>query len=603
MLKDVDLDNTYEHTLDFDNEQVQAEYFASKKFTQVTVNVGFSYLRENLPITVEIPKDELFGCNYLMYSNESTGKWYYAFINKKDYVNETCTRLTIETDVMQTFMFDYDFVESFIDREHQDRATSENTPLYNVQKESIYYGEKYEQKSKQHFRNNTIERQFSDGNAIYIDGYFVVVRTEKLQGDTIPDATTDGNFLETPFYMYAFPFLIEKRTLLDGSVRFKQFPSTNNELLLKVGSGGTPEVMQPTGSLFKASELKATNTIALFYAPYCSSVKEITFENSSYVVRSDNMQKVSLSVGGTSKTFPCIRILQPENVGIFKTISKPASFDFSNISINNLKSISLETKLFTNPYYFLQLDNKQTTPLTILNEYLPENLELNIKSANGPQPKWIYYLKNYLSENQRIIDMTSTELPLMTNAWLEYLNSNRASATWGMAVNVGLNMLDAGLGIGMFAAGMPIGGIGTIAGSARRIASTFAQREDIKKTPDSVRHQGNNGLATLSADEFGMTLIEYSITEQFRQILFEYFYHYGYKCNEIKIPNLKSRYYFNFIQTVGCELKSNIDNQYIQMIKNIYDKGITIWHYRDANTFKGIGNYEYENAEMSLLGE
>lgn len=98
-----------------------------------------------------------------------------------------------------------------------------------------------------------------------------------------------------------------------------------------------------------------------------------------------------------------------------------------------------------------------------------------------------------------------------------------------------------------------------------------------------------------------MRLDKYRIQTNFRQLVYQYFLHFGYKCQCIKTPNLKSRYYYNFIKTTNVELASNIDQEYIDEIKTIYDKGITFWHYRDATTFKGVGNYEYENCEMSIL--
>ena len=43
------------------------------------------------------------------------------------------------------------------------------------------------------------------------------------------------------------------------------------------------------------------------------------------------------------------------------------------------------------------------------------------------------------------------------------------------------------------------------------------------------------------------------------QKLYNYFYHYGYKANIFKSPNIRSRYYFNYIKTIGVNIKSNID--------------------------------------------
>ena len=50
----------------------------------------------------------------------------------------------------------------------------------------------------------------------------------------------------------------------------------------------------------------------------------------------------------------------------------------------------------------------------------------------------------------------------------------------------------------------------------------------------------------------------------------------------------------------GANIVSNISNDAIQKLKDIFDNGVTIWHFRNTVTFKGLFNYEYENLEMSI---
>ena len=63
----------------------------------------------------------------------------------------------------------------------------------------------------------------------------------------------------------------------------------------------------------------------------------------------------------------------------------------------------------------------------------------------------------------------------------------------------------------------------------------------------------------------------------------------------------RSRYYFNYIKTIGANIKTNIDADFRAEIENAYNNGITIWHYRNATTFKGVNNYDYENVETNLM--
>ena len=110
------LENDYKHTLYFENKSTQQSYFQSKIVKSYT---DFSYQRKDFIIRVPDNYDNLYNCNYVMYQNTNySNKWFYAFINEIKYVNDGTSELHIETDVIQTWMFDYEVKPSFIEREH-----------------------------------------------------------------------------------------------------------------------------------------------------------------------------------------------------------------------------------------------------------------------------------------------------------------------------------------------------------------------------------------------------------------------------------------------------------------------------------------------------
>lgn len=115
-LLDVPLDNNYKNTLYFTSKANQQAYFQNnivKSFTD------FSYQRKENLIRIPDIYDNLFNCNYVMYQNSNySNKWFYAFITKMEYVNDGLTNVYIETDVIQTWLFDYEVKSSFIEREH-----------------------------------------------------------------------------------------------------------------------------------------------------------------------------------------------------------------------------------------------------------------------------------------------------------------------------------------------------------------------------------------------------------------------------------------------------------------------------------------------------
>ena len=115
-LLNVPLENDYNHTLYFASASAQQAYFAGAvRFTFT----DFNYQRKENIIRVPKHFDDLTQCNYVMYQNSAhSNKWYYAFITDISYVNDGRSDIKIETDVLQTYMFNYEVKSSFVEREH-----------------------------------------------------------------------------------------------------------------------------------------------------------------------------------------------------------------------------------------------------------------------------------------------------------------------------------------------------------------------------------------------------------------------------------------------------------------------------------------------------
>lgn len=115
IVDNVPLDNRYEHTLYFSSDSDQREYFRSKVVKTFT---GYTYLRKNWSIKVEASIAEAHRWTYLFFQNPShERKWYYYFINKVSYVNDSTVELDLELDVLQTYRFDWVMQECFVERE------------------------------------------------------------------------------------------------------------------------------------------------------------------------------------------------------------------------------------------------------------------------------------------------------------------------------------------------------------------------------------------------------------------------------------------------------------------------------------------------------
>lgn len=118
LLKGVPLDETYDHTVYFSSLTEQKNWF--KKYAYKTFEQQ-SYQRSVKGVLrIGIVSDDILECNYLMFNNTRNGKskTFYAFINNVEYVSGNCTNVYYTIDDMQTWFFEFELGQCFVEREH-----------------------------------------------------------------------------------------------------------------------------------------------------------------------------------------------------------------------------------------------------------------------------------------------------------------------------------------------------------------------------------------------------------------------------------------------------------------------------------------------------
>lgn len=110
------LENDYKNQLTFSSASAQLNYFNS--VIQKTFD-NYTYIKKDNVVKVGANIDEIIDCNYLFYKNTGfTNKRYFCFITNMEYVSENCTQITFETDCYQTWLFQIEYKQSFVEREH-----------------------------------------------------------------------------------------------------------------------------------------------------------------------------------------------------------------------------------------------------------------------------------------------------------------------------------------------------------------------------------------------------------------------------------------------------------------------------------------------------
>ena len=122
----IPFDPNYENTMYFDTINDQYTYFNGKvirtiqnnSYTRVSegrIKVGWvadNYLGGSV-IT------SLYNANYMRFKNTNfENKWFYAFIDKVEYINNNTVEVKYHLDVLQTWHFDYVFNQCMIERQH-----------------------------------------------------------------------------------------------------------------------------------------------------------------------------------------------------------------------------------------------------------------------------------------------------------------------------------------------------------------------------------------------------------------------------------------------------------------------------------------------------
>ncbi len=109
-------------------------------------------------------------------------------------------------------------------------------------------------------------------------------------------------------------------------------------------------------------------------------------------------------------------------------------------------------------------------------------------------------------------------------------------------------------------------------------------------TPDLAEKQDLNRLK----------LFQFKLLDYEKDYLDLYFHNFGYQTLEFKIPNLRSRKYFNFIQMELVNYHINnrlITAEIIEDIKSRFRTGVTLFHYNERDLVKIDDQKQYENYE------
>jgi hypothetical protein len=526
-LLNVPLENDYKNTLYFNSKADQQNYFAGlprKSFED------FTYQRKDGIIRIPLDYDECVGYNYVMYQNPAqSNKWYYAFITDIKYVNDGKTDITIETDVMQTWLFDYTVLTSFVEREH----VEDDTRGKHIIDEGLQIGEYV---VNGHQKANYTSKTYGPNN----DQMFIVVGvTETSDGTRFTGSLYNGIYSGLGYY--AFPL--------------SEYATTLQTFLSKYDSG------------------KADAIVCMFLAPYQLLESYIT----------------------ANKVMPSSL---PSTHYINSGDSANQSNSIISFSVNRIDDFTPDNnKLLTYPYRYLLVSNNNGTDVV----YKYENWYLNNNGNKSYYTNPLFKIEGCLtpgcsirmipldyrgSERSDIDGINMGKFPTLN--WTSDYFTNWLTQN---AVNIGIDTVKNIGAIGVGAVGVATGvgagvGIGGIVSGLSGIAGTLAETYKADLVPNQSKGNINCGDIITSSKQNDFHFYDMCIKKEFARIIDNFFTMFGYKVNDVKIPNKNHRPRYWFTKTVDVNIDGGIPAGDMQKIKDCYNRGITFW-----KDHSGIGRY------------
>ena len=510
----VRLDSRYEHSIYFASREAQEEYFAGKV---VKTFPAYSYLRKTWPLQVQATMEQAKTWSYLYFRN-GTGKTYYYFINQVEYKNDNMVELSLELDVIQTYLFDFTLLDCFVERQH---TVTDGIGEHTLD-EGLDVGELRDTLAENWVDMSemcililsTINPNYTEVTkpvqamgGMYdnvFSGLSVWAVDSEKAGDLtqqLDDLTTKG-FIDGIIAMWMYP----KNCIVLGGEN-----TWEDEVLCKVVK--SCDYPQQTFDYSRAEETVGG------YLPKNKKLLSYPFR---FLYVTNNQ--------GGSAVYRFERFATPEE---------------PTFRVKGSISPDATIKMFPDNYN--GTDGVQGGA--------PGNYDQGLALTNYPSCAWdadVYKL--WLAQNQN--------------------QMQHSLGTAGLAIAGGAVTAVASLAMGNIAGA--VGGAGAVIGGAQQIGALMAQKADMSIQPPQSRGAFSSNV-NIVAKMHTFTFMTKCIDAEHARSIDDYFTMYGYRLNRVQKPNIHARPAFTYVKTVGCHIQGAMCTEDVTKVESIFDRGVTFW--------------------------
>ena len=544
-------DPDYEHTLYWPNKEGQHAYFLTKAKYRVD-NMSYQRAKRGR-VRVQYKVEDLYDCNYIAFQNSSFGnKWFYAFIDDVTYVNNITSEISYTIDVIQTWITEMDLQQCFVAREHSvTDAVGDNLIPEDVDTGEMIYVD-YPRKlipdkgTSMSANLGIAVAQASGANGAPVDGGFY--------GNTFEQININTNYGADKTSAGAIRDLLTELGVYDNQqavTSIFMYPTSLTALLTKTdaASGGGLQFAPNERIDLKRSDGSAVKNKKLNTYPYTylevnnlgSTTKKYAYE---YFIGAPSF----FVYGSIANTFTITAV--PAG---YKTVSSLA-LDFDNsISYNGFPECGWSTTDFANRGLMTMLSAGVGALNGAITGGAPGAL---LGGALGAfQGKISGSIGSAATMNYK-------DLPFPTIGQMgpnDYFTPNDAAKFEQRRVDAQTQIASA-------------------------LASTHIR-------PLNTSPHAGNANDLFNGGWYGFVYAQKQPHPQFIDRIDDYFSRYGYKTNQIKIPNISSRPQWNYVQTVGCKIGGSIPCNDEAAICSIFDRGVTFWKHPE-----NVCNYSLDNS-------
>lgn len=554
LLHNVPFDSSYVHSLFFASASGQTTYF--QNLTKYNLN-NYTYQRYDKGVLrVQILADNLYDINYMMFQNRAFGnKWFYAFVDKVEYLNDVTTAIYYHIDEIQTWLFDWNFAQCFVERMH--------TPTDEV-------------------GDNIIPEPLEVGEYVYNDydtfDFFGGWNTPRIVvglTDIDPNDTSyiaNGNIYDGVY----------------GGLTLYAFPAS---------TGGVTDV----NALITAYGKKAPDTIVTIYMTPHDAIDD------NYINTGGSLNPLPMASIGEVKNIDLgdcgtdINGYTPRNKKLFTY-----PYNFENVTNGEGGNLALRYEFFENGTAQVFVGSNVTQPIQVyccpkMYKGVTGDSQHPLVPTHATDEKLV--LSNFPSCSWNIdswkVWWAQNAVPIAIKAGESALAIGITSFKGGSVKDIPSNVVN------MQGETIPLEEVTSPSFNMDKAGALYALHnisnllQSVYKASiqaDVTKGNISSANAMFSHHDYGFKHGRMSVNAQYAQMIDDFFDRFGYAVNRLMTPSLHTRTNWTFIKTTDCTIHGSIPRDSEAIIENAFNNGITFWARPSVVT---VGDYSQNNAPIT----